>query len=131
MSGISKNKKPKFFVSNRTKKKIKISFLFNVFKIKKKLFLFKNFEICMKDPESAEMKEKSNFEFWNYYFFGVIIVFVLKMNPIFDEFPPIAWKIKIVEFFIIFSTYSTHSTSFIKFLKCWPLLSRGGGPAYP
>ena len=38
----------------------------------------------MKDPESAEMREKSNFQFRNYYFFGVIII-----TPIFDEISPI------------------------------------------
>ena len=38
----------------------------------------------MKDPESADKKEKPNFRFCNYYFFGVIVGFVLKMTPIFD-----------------------------------------------
>ena len=55
-----------------------------------------------KDLESAEIKEKSNFRFCNHYFFGVIVVFVLKMTPIFDEFSPITRKIKIVEFFKLF-----------------------------
>ena len=53
----------------------------------------------MKDPESAEMKEKSNFQFCDYYFFGVIVVFLLKMAPIFDEFSPITRQIKIAKFF--------------------------------
>ena len=89
MSGISKNKKTQIFCFKSDEKKIEISFLFNVFKIKKKNCLFKIYEIYMKDPESAEMKEKSNFRF----FFLNIVVFVLKMTPIFDEFSPITRKI--------------------------------------
>jgi len=42
----------------------------------------------MKDPESAEMKEKSNFRFCNYYFFRVIVVFVLKMTQFSMNFHP-------------------------------------------
>ena len=60
MSGISKNKKNLIFCFKSDEKKIEISFLFNVFKIKKKRFVQK-FEIYMEDPEWAEMKEKLNF----------------------------------------------------------------------
>ena len=66
MSGISKNKKTQIFCFKSDEKKIEISFLFNVFKITKKKLKF--FEIYMKDPESAEMKEKSNFRFCNFFF---------------------------------------------------------------
>ena len=73
----------------------------------------------MKDPESAEMKEKSYFRFCSYYFFGIIVVFVLKITPIFDEFSPITRKIKILNFFYYFIIfifyYSAHLTFFIKF----------------
>ena len=71
MSGISKNKRTQIFCFKSDEKKIEIYFLFNVFKIKKKNFVH-IFEMYMKDPESAEINEKSNLRFCNYYFWELL-----------------------------------------------------------
>ena len=54
----------------------------------------------------------------------VMIIFVLKMTLIFNEFSPITRKIKIIDIFLLFFPfYTAHSASFIKFP---PLLREGG-----
>ena len=83
----------------------------------------------MKDPESAEMNEKSNFRFFNYYFFLVIVVFVLRMTQIRDEFSPTTRKIKIGFFFSLFILFSTFR-SFHKNLTTAEMRARWGSK-YP
>ena len=64
------------------------------------------------------------------YIFRVMIILVLKIWSISDEFPPITRKIKIAKkIYFDFSFYSAHSASFI---KIWPPLGGGeGGSSYP
>ena len=71
----------------------------------------------MKDPESAESKEKSNFRFFDLWSFCDVI------TPIFDEFFTITQKMKIGKiFYFVF-----HS---IQLTPQKPDQNRGGGSAY-
>ena len=93
-------------------------------KFKKKL---NKIEIYMKDPESAEIKEKSNLRFFRYLFLSYGH-FCDVITSIFDEFSAITRKIETGEFFLLlFPFYSAHSASLIKF----PPLLKGGGSVYP
>ena len=124
MSGISKNKKSQIFCFKSDENKIEISFLFNIFKIKKNVV--QNFEIWkIRNRLKWKKNQISNFAI---FFSGVIVVFVLKMTPIFDEFSPITQKIKIVEFFYYFPHTILYSTFRIIHKMSTP--SEGGGRGY-
>ena len=79
----------------------------NFFLVQNFQFIFKSFQIYMKDLESAESKEKPNFRSLRFLFFEYCSFFLLKIIPIFDE--PITRKIMIEKknYFVFHSTQHT------------------------
>ena len=72
----------------------------------------KSCQIFMKDAECAETNEKINFPI---FIFRVMVIFVLKIWLIFDEFSLITRKIRngknVISFFILFSTFLIFHTN--------------------
>ena len=68
--------------------------------------IFSSFQIYMRDAEYCEKNEKSNFRFFCFFIFRVIVIFEFNIWSIFDEFPRSLEK-KIGFFFPFFIRFWT------------------------